>query len=56
VFFDRTSSRARSWGGREVGFEVLARWLHRDRGLLLPGQFLPMAEESGLLAQLAVGL
>ena len=31
-------------GGEVVGFEVLARWLHPDRGLLLPGQFLPVAE------------
>jgi diguanylate cyclase (GGDEF)-like protein/PAS domain S-box-containing protein len=39
-------------GGRVVGFEVLARWLHPDRGLLLPGQFLPMAEEAGLMGEL----
>ena len=39
-------------GGHVVGFEVLARWLHPDRGLLLPGQFLPMAEESGLIVDL----
>ncbi len=39
-------------GGQVVGFEVLARWLHPDRGLLLPGQFLPMAEESGLMVDL----
>ena len=39
-------------GGEVVGFEVLARWLHPDRGLLAPAQFLPMAEESGLIADL----
>jgi diguanylate cyclase (GGDEF)-like protein len=39
-------------GGQVVGFEVLARWLHPDRGLLVPGQFLPMAEESGLIVDL----
>ncbi len=39
-------------GGQVVGFEVLARWLHPDRGLLLPGQFLPMAEDSGLMGEL----
>ena len=39
-------------GGQVVGFEVLARWLHPDRGLLAPGQFLPMAEESGLIVDL----
>jgi len=39
-------------GGRVVGFEVLVRWLHPDRGLLLPGQFLPLAEEAGLMGEL----
>lgn len=39
-------------GGQVVGFEVLARWLHPERGLLLPAQFLPMAEESGLIVDL----
>ncbi len=39
-------------GGQVVGFEVLARWLHPDRGLLLPAQFLPIAEESGLIVDL----
>jgi diguanylate cyclase (GGDEF)-like protein/PAS domain S-box-containing protein len=39
-------------GGQVVGFEVLARWLHPDRGLLMPSQFLPMAEEAGLMVDL----
>ncbi len=39
-------------GGQVVGFEVLARWLHPQRGLLLPGQFLPLAEEAGLMGEL----
>jgi diguanylate cyclase (GGDEF)-like protein/PAS domain S-box-containing protein len=39
-------------GGQVVGFEVLARWLHPDRGLLMPSQFLPMAEEAGLMVEL----
>ncbi len=39
-------------GGHVVGFEVLARWLHPDRGLLMPAQFLTMAEESGLVVEL----
>ena len=37
--------------GQLVGFEVLARWRHPDRGLLGPEQFLPMAEETGLIGE-----
>jgi diguanylate cyclase (GGDEF)-like protein/PAS domain S-box-containing protein len=33
--------------GHLMGFEVLARWRHPERGLLGPDQFLPMAEEIG---------
>jgi EAL domain-containing protein (putative c-di-GMP-specific phosphodiesterase class I) len=38
--------------GRLRGFEVLARWRHPDRGLLGPEQFLPMAEEIGLVVDI----
>ena len=38
--------------GQLTGFEVLARWRHPDRGLLSPDQFLPMAEETGLIGEL----
>ena len=38
--------------GRVLGYEVLARWLHPDRGLLPPSEFLPLAEESGLLTDM----
>lgn len=42
--------------GRIVGFEVVARWLHPDRGLLPPVEFLPFAEESGLLVSLGASM
>lgn len=35
--------------GKTVAFEALLRWHHPKRGLLLPGQFLPVAEEAGLM-------
>ncbi len=33
-----------------VGFEVLARWVHPERGMLPPMRFLPLVEEMGLSA------
>lgn len=38
--------------GRVIGYESLVRWLHPDRGLLLPGDFLDLVEESGLMIDL----
>ena len=38
--------------GAIVGLEALARWRHPARGFLLPGDFLPVAEEAGLAADL----
>ena len=38
--------------GEVAGFEALARWAHEDRGDISPTEFIPVAEESGLILTL----
>ncbi|MBN1570274.1 MAG: EAL domain-containing protein [Acidobacteria bacterium] len=38
--------------GKICGFEALIRWRHPTRGIVVPGEFIPVAEETGLIVPL----
>lgn len=38
--------------GQIVGFEALLRWHHPTRGMVSPGEFIPVAEDTGLIREL----
>jgi len=42
--------------GRLHGFEVLARWEHPTRGTISPETFIPIAEETGMIAELSLSV
>lgn len=41
-----------NFSGKIIGAETLVRWIHPEKGLISPGDFIPIAEETGLIIDL----
>src|SRR5712671_333758 len=53
LYYQPQATSRHTVGSSEIiGFEALARWLHPVRGFVPPGDFIPLAEESGLIVEM----
>src|SRR5260221_3630535 len=53
LYFQPLSNAGRTVAeSKVIGFEALARWIHPVRGFVSPGDFIPLAEESGLIVEM----
>jgi EAL domain-containing protein (putative c-di-GMP-specific phosphodiesterase class I) len=51
-FFLLYQPQVQASSGRITGLEALVRWRHPARGILTPGYFVPVAEDTGVIGQL----
>lgn len=53
LYFQPQASSGRTVDASEIiGFEALARWKHPQRGFVPPSDFIPLAEESGMIVEM----
>jgi diguanylate cyclase (GGDEF)-like protein/PAS domain S-box-containing protein len=52
LYYQPQASSHQSGSSKIIGFEALARWRHPARGFVPPSDFIPLAEESGLIFEM----
>ena len=52
LYYQPQARRSGSENSEIIGFEALARWRHPVRGFVPPSDFIPLAEESGLIFEM----